>query len=317
MNFRTTLIVFIIATTLALSLLVIKLIAAESPDDIADGKRTALLLEQIETLRPLHKPMGKPQPGDWLTQHKERGQTFLDYVRSEPMRPIGKRNTIYIQPLGEFTKTQRKIIDLTAQFMSDYFMTPVQVSEDLPLKIIPASAMRVHPQWGDAQILSTHVLDQVLKPRLPEDAAAYIAFTASDLWPGEGWNFVFGQASLRDRVGVWSIYRNGNPDASEKDFALCLRRTLQTATHETGHMFSIPHCIAFECNMCGSNNRKESDRRPLWLCPQCVSKVNWAARSDAVTRYEKLKVFCGKNGMKDEEAFYEKSIAALKAGEKK
>ncbi|MGE5192634.1 MAG: Zn-dependent protease, partial [Deltaproteobacteria bacterium] len=64
------------------------------------------------------------------------------------------------------------------------------------------------------------------------------------LKPGEGWNFVFGQASLSDRVGVWSIYRFGNPEKSADDYKLCLRRTLATAVHETGHMLGIKHCTA-------------------------------------------------------------------------
>ena len=38
---------------------------------------------------------------------------------------------------------------------------------------------------------------------LPKDAFAFVAFTSSDLWPGEGWNFVFGQASMEGRIGVW------------------------------------------------------------------------------------------------------------------
>jgi HSP20 family molecular chaperone IbpA len=59
--------------------------------------------------------------------------------------------------------------------------------------------------------LSTYLLYEVLEPDRPEDALAYLALTASDLWPGEGWNFVFGQANLRRRVGVWSLYRNGDP----------------------------------------------------------------------------------------------------------
>jgi len=58
--------------------------------------------------------------------------------------------------------------------------------------------------WGDRQVLAGYVLDSVLKPRLPGDAAACIAVTASDLWPGEGWNFVSGEASLQDRVAVKS-----------------------------------------------------------------------------------------------------------------
>ena len=60
-------------------------------------------------------------------------------------------------------------------------------------------------------MLSTYVLDDVLLPDRPRDALAYLAVTARDLWPGDGWNFVFGEANLRARFGVLSIYRNGHP----------------------------------------------------------------------------------------------------------
>ena len=155
--------------------------------------------------------------------------------------------------------------------MGLYFNLPVTIMQDLPLTVIPAKARRIHPSRDDKQILTSYVLHDVLAPNLPDDAAAYIAFTASDLWPGKGWNFVFGQASTRKRVGVWSIYRNGDP---ENEFELCLRRAVGTAVHETGHMFTLLHCTAYECNMCGSNNREESDCRPIALCPVC-----WATRS--------------------------------------
>jgi len=161
------------------------------------------------------------------------------------------------------------------------------------------------------QILSTYVLDQVLIPRVPRDAVAVLALTTSDLWPGKGWNFVFGQASLQSRVGVWSIYRNGDPDAGEEEFRLCLRRTLKTATHETGHMFSMLHCTAYECNMCGSNHRVESDRHPLWLCPVCLAKLTWATGVEPVGRYERLAAFCKENRFVEEAEFFQKSIAVL------
>ncbi len=109
----------------------------------------------------------------------------------------GERRKLYILPVGEFTKTQRKIITLTSDFMSRYFGLEVKVLDDMPLSEIPAEAKRTHPSWGDKQILSTYVLKSLV-PKLPKDAAAMIAFTASDLWPGAGWNFVFGQASLQE-----------------------------------------------------------------------------------------------------------------------
>lgn len=270
--------------------------------------RLAAIRAAMEKLRPLHRKLGKPGPSDWLASHPEPGQTFEEYVESKPIGPTAERRTITVQPLGDFSPAQRKIITLTANFMGRYFGLPVKVKEDLPLSLIPAEARRTHPSWGMKQVLSTYVLDSVLRPRLPKDAVAYIAFTASDLWPGEGWNFVFGQASLRERVGVWSIYRNGDP-ASE--FALCLLRTMKTATHETGHMFSMYHCTLYECNMCGSNHRAESDRRPIALCPECAAKLWWITGADPPARYRSLAEFCREQGLKTESGFYEKAINAL------
>jgi archaemetzincin len=280
-----------------------------------DAQRAKELVKQIDKLRPLHQKLGKPQSGDWRAGpgKDEREQTFAQYLGCNPVRPVGARNVLYVQPLGEFTKTQRRIVDLSAEFMGRYFGLPVKVEKDLPLSVIPASARRVHPDWGMKQVLTTYVLEKVLAPRLPKDAAAYIAFTASDLWPGEGWNFLFGQASLRNRVGVWSIYRNGDPDAGEAEFHLCLRRTLQIATHETGHMFAMEHCVSYECNMCGCNSLEEADGQPLTLCPECVAKLCWSTRTDLADRYRKLLDFARRNGLKDEEGMYLRSLKALGA----
>jgi len=267
----------------------------------------------MDKLRPLHKKFGRPKPGEWLFVHREPGQTFQQYIASSPVVPDTERRIITIQPLGGFTKTQRRIVNLAADFMGRYFNLPVKVSEDLPDSIVPARARRVHPSWGDRQILTSYVLDEVLRPRLPKDAFACLAFTASDLWPGRGWNFVFGQASLRQRVGVWSIYRFGQPEQSKQQFRLCLLRTIRTATHEMGHMFSMLHCTAYNCGLNGSNSLAESDGRPLALCPECLAKVCWASGADPVRRYQKLAEFCRAHGLKAEGDFYEKSLKALAA----
>jgi archaemetzincin len=276
------------------------------------GKANTVLPPQFQKLLPLHKPLGKPSPGDWLARHSEPGQTYADYVHGSPVRPAGRRRIIYIQPVGDFNATQRKIVRITADYMGIYFQLPVRVRDDLPLSLIPQRARRVHPQWGVPQILTAYVRDELLKPRLPDDAVALIAFTASDLWPGEGWNFVFGEASLADRVGVWSICRFGDPETSQDSFRLTLRRTLETATHETGHMFSMQHCIFCVCSMCGSNSLAESDRHPLWLCPHCLAKLCYATGADPKKRFEELIVFAKTQGLSDEADFWQKSLAVMK-----
>jgi archaemetzincin len=284
--------------------------AADRPE-VSDQDRAEQLFKVIEKLKPLAIRLPeKPRPSDWLAQHPEKGQSFKEYLAGDPTRPTGKRNAIWVQPLGDFTATQRKLVTQTADFMAIYFHVPAKVSADLPLKLIPAEARRKHPQWGMDQILTTHVLEEVLLKRLPKDAAAYIAFTATDLWPGEGWNFVFGEAS-DDRVGVWSFYRFGDPEKSEADYRLALLRTLKLATHETGHMFSMAHCTAYQCNLCGSNNLPETDRHPLAECPECLAKLCWATRADPLERYGKLADFCKDQGLKSEEQTYRKLLAAL------
>lgn len=272
------------------------------------------LLKIIKAMGPLHKKLKPPGPHDWLASHYEPGQTFLKYIKSNPVIPDARRRIIYIQPVGNFTQTQYGIIELTAEFLGYFFHLPVNIQKGIPLEVIPASARRRHPSWGMNQILSTYILDSILLPALPEDAQAYLAFTASDLWPGPGWNFVFGQASLLERVGVWSIYRNGESDKSDVDFRLCLLRTLKTAAHETGHMFSMMHCIAYECCMCGSNHREESDLRPLALCPECAAKVCWACNADIIKRYENLTAFCKRNSLVPEMESYKTYYQFLKKG---
>jgi archaemetzincin len=266
-------------------------------------------LDLEEKLRPLAAPLPLPRPGDWLAEHDEPGQTFTDYVAAQPVRKSDKLNTIYLCLVGDFTDGQQRILDLTQDYLAVFFDAPVQVNQELSLASIPERARRIHPSWGDPQLLSRYLLQKVLKPERPIDALAYLALTASDLWPGKGWNFVFGQANRRERVGVWSIYRNGDPDA---DFQLCLRRTLGTASHETGHILGMRHCTAYSCLMNGSNHQEEKDRRHLHLCPICLWKLCWNLQVEPVSYLRKLKAFCHRHGFDAEAGWYERALALLR-----
>ena len=267
------------------------------------------LAKQAGGLADLHKAMGPVVAGDWLASHQEAGQTFRQYVSSSPVKITSRRKKLYVLPLGEFDDNQKRIVELSAQFLEIYFSCDTEIMGTVPLdEAIPKQARRVHPSWGVRQIKSLYVLNDVLPKRLPKDAVALIAFTTSDLYPDDQWNFVFGQASLKNRVGVWSLFRNGDP---EIEFATCLQRTLKTATHETGHMFSIQHCIAYDCNMCGSNSLQESDRRPLYLCPECLPKIWWSTKAKPVERFNRLAKFCAQHGLEKYGQFYEECSKRL------
>lgn len=251
-----------------------------------------------ESLKDLHQPLAVPQPGDWLAEHREKGQSFTDYQDSGSIRPDERRRLLKVLPLGEFSPKQTEILRATEDYLGRFFGVQIAVQPRQGLRNVPADARRT--QFGHEQILTGWVRDALLRPLRRGDTLACIAFTSADLWPGAGWNFVFGEASISDRVGVWSLYRNGDPDASPEEYALCLRRTLATGAHETAHLLGIRHCIAYECLMNGSNHREEADRKPLFLCPNCLTKLCWNTGQDPIARYRTLLAFYQEHQMKAE-----------------
>jgi archaemetzincin len=269
----------------------------------------AAIRKTADLIRPLHSKLREPKPGEWLDLHKEKGQTFDEYVRRQRQPVRDRYQTMYVQPLGEFTAAEKKLLPQTADFLAAFYGMPVQTLKAIPLDNLPEKAQRVHPQWDVPQVLTHYLLDDVLKSRRPNDAVAVLGLTASDLWPGEQWNFVFGQASLTERVGVWSIHRLGEPDKSEEDYRICLRRTLAIAVHETGHMLGIEHCTAYECGMNGSNSLPETDRHPLEFCPECQAKIWWTCGADPHKRYGELLKFAEAHGLEKEAAYWRQALA--------
>jgi archaemetzincin len=275
---------------------------AEAPAVMKARERT---YAQVETrLRPLASPLGKPQSGEWLAEHKEVGQTFHQYLAAKPVRKSRELTTIYLCLLGDFTPEQREVLKIVQEYLELVYQSPVKIHREMALIDVPARVRRKHPSWGMEQIQTGYVLNEVLRPGRPKNALAYICFTSSDLYPDEDWNFVFGQASLRDRTGVWSIYRFGDPAESDDAFRQCLQRTLRTASHEMGHILTIQHCTAFHCNMNGSNSLPESDSQPLHFCPVCLRKVLWNLQAEPDDYLAALETFCARQGLKDEAAWY-------------
>lgn len=268
---------------------------------------------EVETkLRPIAIPLAKAKPGEWLAEHKEDGQTFAAYLRAKPVRKSREQGTIYICLLGEFTPEQQKIVETAQKYLQVFYLVPVKVRKKMPLADVPDRARRIHPTWGGEQIQTTYVLEEVLQPDRPDDALAYLAFTSSDLYPDPKWNFVFGQASLRERTGVWSIHRNGDPAKGKEAYQLCLRRTLHTASHETGHILTIQHCTAFDCNMNGVNSQPEGDRKPLTMCPVCLRKICWNLQVDPVKYLGELEAFCREHKLEKEADWYKDAAEVLR-----
>jgi archaemetzincin len=105
--------------------------------------------------------------------------------------------------------------------------------------------------------------------------------------------------------------RNGDPDEGPGMRTLCALRTVMTATHETGHMFGIWHCIYYRCVMNGANHLEEDDRGPLHLCPVCLRKLQWSAGFDVVKRYRELERVCRAAGLTEEAGWVAREVGRV------
>jgi archaemetzincin len=264
---------------------------------------------------PKFEPIPKPAANDWLTVHPEPGQTFEEFKASRPNRPIELRKVIYLQPLGEFPADHSPSIEKLREFAAAFFAMEIKALPTLSLGASKFTTRR-NPITGHFQILTSDILD-FLKARVPSDAFCVLAITMQDLYPEPSWNFVFGQASLRERVGVYSFARYDPAFYSEPRSAgyetLLLRRSCKVLAHETGHMFGLAHCTFFNCLMNGSNHLAESDRRPLHLCPICLRKLQWSIGFDVLERYRALERLTRADGFTDEADWFNRRIKFLRA----
>lgn len=248
------------------------------------------------------EPIPIPKPRDWLAVHSEPGQTFEDFTKEKWKRPRKARNKIYLQPLGEFPEDQSPPVEILKEYVAAYFAMEAEILPSLALSEHTFTT-RTNPFTRNRQTLTGDVL-AFLRKKLPHDAFCVLAITMEDLYPDPSWNFVFGQASLKERVGVYSFVRYDPAFYGEKrgkDYKkVLLKRSCRVLVHEMAHMFGLKHCIFFKCVLNGSNHLEESDSRPLHLCPVCFRKLQFSIGFDVVDRFRKLILFYQRAGFDDE-----------------
>jgi archaemetzincin len=260
---------------------------------------------------------GKPQPGEWRYEHREKPQSFDAYIRSKPNVPFPGKNTIYLLPLGEFPPDAPPL-EAMQKLTHAYFTLDVKVLPAVPIDQVKAKR-RINGGTKKRQLLAPDVL-KWLEGQLPADAYALMAVTMEDLYPDETWNFVFGMASFEERVGVQSFARQDPAFFGEKRDTgwqlLAMRRATWTVVHEVAHMFGLHHCQYYKCSIAGSNSQDESDRAPLHACPVCMHKLWWAIEFDPAAREENLAKTLRALGIEDEAAWSEQRARWIRDGKR-
>lgn len=250
-----------------------------------------------------------PQPGDWLAVHQEEGQTAAQYKRCSPTRPTELVNVIYLQPIGAFDSARIKLIDCTAEYLEICFGLKVSILETLGNKVVADSNTRIGAE-KNMQIYAPAIL-QILKSRKPADAVVYMAITERDLYPDPEWNFAFGVASYKERIGATSMYRLLSFHSEKLDFEQSLSRLIKVSSHEIGHMFTLHHCTHAVCTMNGSNSLIEADRKPNRFCSECTEKLAWNLHLDVLDRLRHFQEYFKKHKLDKDLKLIEADLRAV------
>ena len=264
---------------------------------------TATETRETPVIASLYDTLGIAQPGEWRYEHTESDQTRDAFIAQHPQTLSGK--IIYLQPIGAFDSLQQEMFELTGEWLHSVFQLTVKMLPAIAENSIDTNAWRVD------QLRTGYIMDTLLQPELPDDAAGLMAITNFDIYPGDDWNFVFGEAGTHSKVGVSSFSRFGDPHAGSKEMLLFERRLLGTVLHEFLHMMGLEHCSYFSCVLNGSNSLEEADTKPILICPQCLEKMNYALQSDNSVYYRNAELFFNTYGFENESDFCEKAMRIL------
>jgi archaemetzincin len=183
----------------------------------------------------------------------------LDGIANIPqMEPFGK--TVYIQPLE----------DVDPQILSDVkgFLT---AEYKLPVTILPSIPVPYFPEGRAGQVKADFLRDYVMYDRqVPKDLNRMIILTNEDIYT-DGYNFIFGQASVGGLDLVISLSRLKSSPDQNLDLVLC--RLQKLIRHELGHTYGLSHCRDTECVMAFHMTLKELDEGGEFYCDECLSKV--------------------------------------------
>lgn len=250
-------------------------------------------------LSDLYPRLSQPQPGEWLYEHNEQGQTLAEFKQQTPISAAIANGKIYLLPLGV---VNNDLITALQDYLHAVFNLEVILLPEYDILKIPDSVTR------NSQLKTTYILQNILQPLIPEDAILLMAITASDLYPDENWNFVFGEANIKNRVGVSSFARYGEYGVNDSLNKLVLNRLLKTTTHEILHALGMHHCIGYACVLNGSNSLPESDNKPLIICPACLEKLAFILPEANSGYFERTLNFYKRYHFENEMLFCEKAL---------
>lgn len=272
-----------------------------------------IAFRQTRPLVSLAEMLGSPKSGEWRSNFKEQPQSFLQYAHDGSReKATSSRGVIVIQPVGDINQELRSAIVTAGNYLSAYYGLRARVMKAIPVSEIPRSLLRKYN--NTVQLNAEGFMQEVMAASMPSDAAAMLAVTNLDLWPGAAWPFesALGWSAFHGRTATLSTYRSMGPGALDRGNNLL--RLCKLATHEVGHAFTMKHCHRYACNFNGCADMAENDQKPLWPCPDCLAKLSLATKVSARDHCLAMERLCKEVGFRQEVAYYQRALRYLDGG---
>ncbi len=218
-------------------------------------------------------------------------------------------------------------LNIISEF-SHLFFPGCQTQIVTPIDFDSEMKKRVNPFTEQTQYLTRNLeahLKKMQRKRHNHQELFCVGVTMADIYPDSDWNFVYGEASPEDGVGIYSFARfdplfpHSSPEALQKsctkeEQVLILKRAVSTYVHEVMHLFGLEHCIYYLCLMNGINCESEMDGQLLYLCPVCLKKMYLLfgqQHYDIIKIYQGLLELSKKVGFEEEAKWYENRLRII------
>lgn len=262
--------------------------------------------------------LAEPIEGEWLYKnYQEQGQTVEQYIQNSYNYVSDSKKKIYIMPILDHSIKSDININKIIEYISVFFQLETVLLDKIDINYLKHkyknSKINLSKLIKDNQY-DTNTIMQILQYELPTDAFCLLGITNVDLY-SKGCNFVFGEAAYYSRIGVTSYCRFDStfyekylseddlPEDEKDEFNkifdndILINRIFKLVTHEILHMFSMEHCIWYNCNLCGISGIIELDKYTHQLCPICINKLYIANKFDVNKRTIELNNFYQQNNI--------------------
>ena len=244
-----------------------------------------------------YKPIPAPGKNDWLMNHKEYGQTFLEYKRFGFHKIEKEKDVIYIATISfniNPSFDQSLITSMIVLCQSYFYDMKIKL---LNLKINLDGVEYRNYEDGSYQMNACTIIERIYY-EMPEDGYCLICLTDIDLYndvnvikprkwvyypPPYKNDFCYELNSFKYWVSICSIARfdplfavDKKPEDENskiKSYFSLLKRCAKLVIKNIAHMFGLKNCIFFSCIMNGFGSMEEFDSRPIEVCPCCLRKI--------------------------------------------